>query len=236
MATIKQIEKSVKSNPKSILIACEESQTLTNIFRKNGFNCYSCDLKPGKINDEWHYQGDVFDIIDLGWSMMIAHPPCTYLCVSGNKWFNLTEKRKSGALVGEERRKAREDAIQFFIDLYNAKIPKIAIENPIGCISSRFKKPDQVIHPYYFGDSATKKTCLWLIGLPKLIHTKNDNLFEKSTYIEPEFVVSKTGRKHPKWSMYDACKFKTSEERSEFRSKTFEGIANAMVNQWGCLL
>ena len=237
MATIFEIQKSLEINSKSILIACEESQTITNIFRQKGFNCFSCDLKPGRINDEWHYEGDIYDIINLKWSMMIAHPPCTYLCLTGNNWFNYKEKRTSGALVGDERKKAKEDSIKFFINLYNAEIPKIAIENPVGCMSSIFKKPDQIVHPYYFGDPTTKKTCLWLKGLPKLNHTKKDNLFEKSTYVDPEFVLAKTGKRYPKWFMYESAdKHPVGEKRREFRSKTFEGIANAMVEQWGCQL
>ena len=219
-----------------VLIACEESQTLTKYFREAGIICFSCDLKPGKINADWHYKGSVFDIINFGWDLMIAHPPCTYLTVTANKWLKDQPKRESGKLVGEERRKAREEAIQFFMDLYNAPIPRIAIENPIGCMSSVFRKADQIIHPYYFGDAATKATCLWLKGLPKLKWVKEDNLFEKATTVEPEFYTTATGKKYPKWSMIDAAKIKDLDMRSEFRSKTFEGIAKAIVEQWGVSL
>jgi len=216
-----------------ILIACEESQTVTERFRALGHEAISCDLKQGKINSEWHYQGSVFDIINDGWDMMIAHPPCTYLTVTANKWLKDQPKRQSGKLVGQERRDARNEAIEFFMSLWNAPIPRIAIENPIGCMSSVFRKADQIIHPYYFGDPATKATCLWLKNLPKLQWSNNADLFAESTAVEPKFYTTKTGKRYPAWSMIDAAKIKDLDERSEFRSKTFPGIANAMANQWG---
>lgn len=216
-----------------ILIACEESQTLTERFRALGHEAISCDLKPGKINSKWHYQGSVFDIINDGWGMMIAHPPCTYLTVTANKWLKDQPKRQSGKLVGQERRDARNEAIEFFMALWNAQIPRIAIENPIGCMSSVFRRADQIIHPYYFGDPATKATCLWLKNLPKLQWSNNADLFTESTTVEPEFYTTKTGNRYPAWSMIEAAKIKDLDERSEFRSKTFPGIANAMANQWG---
>jgi len=150
-----------------VLIACEFSGTVRDAFIKKGHDVISCDLlptdKPGP-----HYQGDVFDIIDDGFDLMIGHPPCTYLTVSANKWFKDQPARVSGTLVGVERRAAREDAIEFFMKLYNCNIPKIAIENPIGTMSSRFRKPDQVLQPWMFGHGETKATCLWLKDLPKL--------------------------------------------------------------------
>ena len=216
-----------------ILIACEESQTLTERFRALGHEAISCDLKPGKINSDWHYQGNVFDIINDGWGMMIAHPPCTYLTVTANKWLKDQPKRQSGKLVGQERRDARNEAIEFFMALWNAQIPRIAIENPIGCMSSVFRRADQIIHPYYFGDPATKATCLWLKNLPKLQWSNHADLFADPTTVEPEFYTTKTGKRYPAWSMIEAAKIKDLDERSEFRSKTFPGIANAMANQWG---
>ena len=216
-----------------ILIACEESQTLTERFRALGHEAISCDLKPGKINSDWHYQGNVFDIINDGWGMMIAHPPCTYLTVTANKWLKDQPKRQSGKLVGQERRDARNEAIEFFMALWNAQIPRIAIENPIGCMSSVFRRDDQIIHPYYFGDPATKATCLWLKNLPKLQWSNHADLFADPTTVEPEFYTTKTGKRYPAWSMIEAAKIKDLDERSEFRSKTFPGIANAMANQWG---
>jgi len=215
-----------------VIIACEESQTLTKYFRDYGIECFSCDLKPGKINSDWHLQGSIFDYLHLGWDLMIAHPPCTFLTVTANKWLKDQPKRKSGKLVGEERRKARLEAIEFFMALYNAPIKHIAIENPIGCMSSVFRKPDQIVHPYYFGDSATKATCLWLKNLPPLQWNKTDNLFGKQTAVEPEVYTTANGKKYPKWSMIDAAKIKDLDMRSEFRSKTFDGLAKEMVIQW----
>ena len=216
-----------------ILIACEESQTLTEKFRALGHEAISCDLKPGKINSDWHYQGSVFDILGDDWGMMIAHPPCTFLTVTANKWLKDQPKRASGKLVGQERRDARAEAIEFFMALWNAPISRIAIENPIGCMSSVFRKADQIIHPYYFGDPATKATCLWLKNLPKLQWSNHSDLFAESTTVEPEFYITKTGKKYPAWSMIEAAKIKDLDQRSEFRSKTFPGIANAMANQLG---
>lgn len=218
-----------------VLIACEESQTLTSKFREAGIECFSCDLKPAKINADWHFQGSVFDHLDKDWDMMIAHPPCTYLTVTANKWLKDQPKRESGKLVGHERRDARAEAIKFFMALWNADIPRIAIENPIGCMSSVFRKADQIIHPYHFGDPASKATCLWLKNLPKLQWSTGD-LFADNTTVEPEYYTTKTGKKYPLWSMIEAAKIKDLDERSEFRSKTFPGIANAMVNQWGSLI
>jgi len=218
-----------------VLIGCEESQTLTVLFRAAGHECYSADLKPGKINSEWHLQMDVFEAIkivkpELG----IMHPPCTYLTVTANKWLKDQPKRDSGKLVGKERRDARDEAIDFFMRMWNADIPRLAIENPIGCMSSVFRKPDQIIHPYHFGDPASKATCLWLKNLPKLQWSRGD-LFTDNTTTEPEYYTTKTGNRYPAWSMIEAAKIKNLDMRSEFRSKTFPGIAKAMADQWGGL-
>jgi hypothetical protein len=219
---------------KRVLIGCEESQAVTKAFRALGFEAYSNDLKPCTGgHPEWHLQGSVFDVINDNWDLAIFHPPCTFLTVTANKWLKEQPPRESGKLVGIERQAAKKDAIGFFMALYNSNIPHIAVENPIGCMSSIFRKPDQIIHPNYFGDAATKATCLWLKGLPKLKWIKKDDLFDKKTYVEPEFYTTSTGKKYPKWSMIEAAKIKDLDMRSEFRSKTFPGIANAMAQQWG---
>jgi len=140
-----------------ILIACEYSGTVRDAFKKWGHDAMSCDLLPTDTPGP-HYQGNVLDILDNGWDMMIAHPPCTYLCSSGLHW---NKKRP-------ERAAQTKEALRFVELLLNANIPRIALENPIGCISTRIKKQDQVIQPWQFGDNASKKTALWLKGLPKL--------------------------------------------------------------------
>lgn len=180
-------------------------------FRALGHDAYSCDLQEcsgGK--PEWHLQMDVFDAIKLHkWDMGIFFPECTYLTISANTWYKDQPERKSGTLVGQERRDARIKAIDFFLRLYNCGIPKIAIENPIGVMSSLFKKPDQIIQPWQFGHGETKATCLWLKGLPLLIPT---NIVE--------------GREQKIWRMTP------SKHRTKLRSKTYKGIAMAMAEQW----
>lgn len=198
-----------------ILVGCEESQAVCIEFRKLGYEAYSCDLLPcSGGHPEWHLQMDIFEAIKLGgWDMMIAFPTCTYLTVSANKWYKDQPERKSGILVGEARREARREAIKFFMDLYNCEIPVVALENPIGVMSSVFRKPDQVLQPWMFGHGETKATCLWLKDLPKLNPTN--------------IVDGRVQRLHllPK-----------TPERAMLRSKTFPGIASAMANQWGNLL
>lgn len=193
-----------------ILVGCEESQEVTKAFRKLGHEAFSCDLLPcSGGHPEWHYQMDIFEAIELGWDMGIFFPPCTYLTISANKWYKDQPARKSGVLVGQDRRNARIEAIDFFMRLYNCGIPKIAIENPIGVMSSVFRKPDQVLQPWMFGHGETKATCLWLQNLPKL----------KPTYI----VEGREQRLHylPK-----------TKDRAKLRSKTYPGIAKAMAVQW----
>lgn len=208
-----------------VLIGCEESQAVCKAFRELGHEAYSCDLQPcSGGHPEWHLQMDVFEAIKLKkWDMGVFFPDCTYLTVTGNKWLKDQPPRKSGALVGAERREAREKAIEFFIALYNCGIPKIAIENPIGCISSVFKKPTQIITPMQFGHKEPKKTCLWLQGLPPLTPTHKD--------IEPEYHTTASGKRMPKWYAY-ADKSKGQAERAKIRSKTFSGIAAAFATQW----
>ena len=197
-----------------ILVGCEESQEVTKALRELGFEAFSCDLQEcsgGK--PEWHLQMDVFEAIKLGWDMAIFFPTCTYLTISANKWYKDQPPRKSGTLVGEERRDARIEAIDFFMRLYNCEIPNVAIENPIGVMSSEFRKPDQVLQPWMFGHGETKATCLWLKGLPKLIPTN--------------IVEGRVQRLHllPK-----------TKDRAKLRSKTYPGIAKAMAEQWGTFI
>tara|TARA_R110002020_G_scaffold7475_1_gene31407 strand:+ start:607 stop:1230 length:624 start_codon:yes stop_codon:yes gene_type:complete len=205
-----------------ILIACEESQTITKAFRKKGHNAYSCDLQEESGgHPEWHIQCDALQEAYSGaYDLMIAHPPCTYLAVSGARWMY----NKDGSR-NEERWNKQLDALKFVQKLMDAPIDKIAVENPVSVISSQIRKPDQIIQPYHFGDEATKTTCLWLKGLPLLTHTNVVGKGEKVTF--------KSGKSHPKWYADALSKAKTKAERQKLRSKTFTGIANAIVDQWG---
>jgi hypothetical protein len=214
-----------------ILIACEYSGTVRDAFIRVGHDAMSCDLLPTDTPGP-HYQGDVRDVINAGWDMMIAHPPCTYLTVTANKWMKDQPKRKSGALVGAERRYARDEAILFFMLFVNSDIPKIAIENPIGCMSSVFRKPEQIIQPFQFGHSERKATCLWLKGLPKLEPT---NIVEPISYIAAGKKYSPT-HYNSRRSLNRLDCLPPGEERSKLRSKTYQGIADAMAQQWGDLL
>jgi hypothetical protein len=197
-----------------VLIACEYSGAVRDEFIKLGHDAMSCDLLPTDAPGP-HYQGDVFDIINDGWDMMIAFPPCTHLALSGAAWFE--QKIKDGR---------QEEGLQFVRDLMNANIPKIAIENPIGIISSRIKKYDQIIQPYYFGDPFQKSTCLWLKGLQPLKRTNVVNCGEFK-----EWVDKKTGKKkrQPLW-FFEALS--QGDLRWKIRSQTFPGIAKAMAEQW----
>lgn len=201
----------MKKEDIKILVGCEESQAVTIELRKLGHEAFSCDLQEcsgGK--PEWHLHMDIFDAIKLKeWDMLICFPDCTYLTISANKWYKDQPPRKSGTLVGQERRDARVEAIEFFMKLYNCGIPKIAIENPIGVMSSEFRKPDQVLQPWMFGHGETKATCLWLKGLPKLIPTN--------------IVEGREQRLH---------RLPKTKDRAKLRSKTFPGIAKAMATQW----
>lgn len=225
---------------KRILVACEESQAVTKAFRKLGYEAFSCDLLPcSGGHPEWHYQQDVFEVIDKGWDLMIAHPPCTFLAGSGVAWLSHKEdthlpfeQRRPHPLY-PNRRQDMLDSIEFVKKLYNSDIVHVAIENPIGLLSSRWQKPDQIIQPYMFGDEATKSTCLWLKNLPKLEPT---NIVGKGERFE--WVDTKTGRikSQPMWYYKALSQAKTPEERRTLRSKTFQGIADAMANQWSKVL
>lgn len=235
---------------KNVLIACEESQTVCKAFRKLGFNAYSCDILPcSGGHPEWHLHCDVLGVIrdkrgtletgdefvpDGEWDLMIAHPPCTYLSVSGARWYYHPEDKD---LPIEQRRphpnfptraQDRKEAIEFFLALANADIPRIAIENPVGIMSKLFHKPNQIVQPYWFGDEATKTTCLWLKNLPQLTPTKIVGKGER--------VVLSSGKSLPKWYS-DSFNTKISTEmRRTLRSKTFQGFADAMAEQWSKLL
>ena len=230
----------------NILVACEESQAVTKELRKLGHNAYSCDLlKCSGRKPQWHFNIDVFKVIknkggilqngesvkiEGGWDMMIAHPPCTFLAVSGAQWYyhpddkDLPLKNRRPHPRYPNRIKDREDAVKFFKKLWNVKIDRIAIENPIGIMSTRLCKPTQIVQPYMFGDKATKTTCLWLKGLPLLKQTK---LVDKG-----ERVFFASGKSQPKWYSDAFTNAKTSAERQTLRSKTFKGMARAMAKQW----
>lgn len=195
-----------------ILIACEFSGTVRDAFIRMGHDAISCDLLDTESEGP-HYKGDVFDIINDSFDLMIAHPPCTYLTVSANKWYKDQPERKSGALVGEKRREARDQAKDFFMRLVNSNIPMHAIENPIGIMSTQYRSPDQIIQPWMFGHGETKATCLWLKGLPILQCTN--------------IVDGRKQRLH---------ELSPSKDRWKERSKTFPGIAYAMAEQWSKIL
>ena len=198
-----------------ILIACEESGTVRDAFIKKGHNVESCDLLPSRGEyPEQHYQGDIKDMLYRGWDMVIAFPPCTHLSSSGARWFE--QKKKDGR---------QQEGIDFFNLCTMLPYPRICIENPIGIMSTHYRKPDQIIQPYEYGDSARKSTCLWLKQLPKLVPTNIVDQGEITTY--------KSGKKMPKW--YADAFSLPPKERAKIRSKTFQGIANAMADQWSNL-
>ncbi len=208
-----------------ILIGCEESQAVCIEFRKLGHEAFSCDLQLcSGGHPEWHIQGDVIEAINSReWDMGIFFPPCFDLAVSGAAHF--AKKRESGQ---------QQKSIDFFLQIANAPIPRKAIENPIGIMSSIYRVPDQIVNPYYFGDPVRKPTCLWLTNLPKLVWNQQNNLFEQQTAVAPEIVTmtsKKTGRtrSYSKWEYEASC----NKDRKTIRSKTFPGLAAAMAQQWG---
>lgn len=179
-----------------VLVACEYSGKVRDAFLKRGHDATSCDLLPTDAEGP-HYQGDVLDILGDGWDLMICHPPCTHLAVSGARWF-------------KEKQEEQRQALEFVRTLLDAPVPRIALENPISIISSRIRKPDQIIHPWQFGHGETKATCLWLKGLPKLMPTN--------------VVDGRENRIH---------RMPPSKDRWKKRSETYSGIADAMACQWG---
>lgn len=220
----------------NILVACEESQRVCSAFRKKGHNAFSCDIIDcSGGHPEWHIKANVIPLlngncsfktcdgethrIEGGWDMIIAHPPCTYLCVTGNKWFDINkygEKAKA-------RYKERYKAIVFFMQISAACCERIVIENPVGIMSSCYRKPEQIIQPYMFGEPFEKKTCLWLKGVPSLRAT---NIVKP-----PERKKFDSGKTMPGW--YADLWSMPEDERRSIRSKTFYGIAEAMAEQWG---
>ena len=208
-----------------VLVACEESQAITKEFRNLGVEAYSCDLLPcSGERPEWHIQGDaLFEAYSGKYDMMIAHPPCTYLAVSGARWMY----NKDGSR-NEERYQNQLYALNFVQKLMDAPIKYIAIENPVSVISSQIRKPDQIIQPWMFGDKASKSTCLWLKNLSNVEPT---NIVEKGEFVEWE---DKNGRKkrQAKWYLDALSKAKTAEERRTLRSKTFPGMAKAIAEQF----
>jgi site-specific DNA-cytosine methylase len=204
-----------------VLIACEESQTVCKAFRELGHEAYSCDILPcSGGHPEWHIHDDVLKHLDEGWDLMIAHPPCTYLSNAGIRWFN---ESKYGDKA-RERKRLRLEAFDFVMKLAVAPIAQIVIENPTGWLNSHFRKPEQIIQPWQFGDAESKRTCLWLKNLPKLQHT---GITKPKIY-----AYYKKGKKKG-MPIYGNCYLKFSEDRGKIRSKTFPGIAQAMANQWG---
>ena len=215
-------EKLAMQKPLKILVACEESQAVTKELRRLGHEAYSCDIIPcSGGHPEWHLQQDVIPLLKEKWDMIIAFPPCTYLTVTGNRWFNV-ERYGEKAL---QRQKDREDAINFFMAFANADCDKIAIENPVGVMSTAYRKPNQIIHPYMFGDPERKATCLWLKGLPEL---------KPTNIVQPNIIPYKNGKgTDSPWHMNTMGL--PREERAKMRSKTFPGIAKAMAEQWAGL-
>ena len=236
-----------------VLVACEESQRVCKAFRARGHEAYSCDIiEPSGGHPEWHILGDALKIINPNdingingiffktmsgaehwierWDLVIAHPPCTYLTVSGNRWF-------SEARYGErakKRKEQREEAANFFMRFINANCEKIAVENPIGVMSTRYRKPDQIIQPFYFGEPYTKQTCFWLKGLPLLQPT---NILKRPPEGWENQQFTKDGRYggfNSTWGVEGSKvrRYGDPEVKKE-RSKTFEGIAAAMAEQWG---
>jgi hypothetical protein len=188
-----------------VLVACEFSGTVRDAFTEAGHDAWSCDLLPDETSGQ-HIQGDVLNILDYHWDLMIAHPPCTHLAVSGARWF-------------KEKEQEQKEALEFVRQLLDAPVPHIALENPVSIISTRIRKPDQIIQPWQFGHPESKKTCLWLVNLPLLKPTKVLELPESGVWENQ----TPSGQN----------KLGPSPDRWKLRSKTYPGIAQAMAEQWG---
>ena len=195
-----------------VLVGCEESQVVTIAFRKSGIEAYSCDLEPcSGGHPEWHLQQDILPLLQESWNMIIAFPPCTHICSSGARWF--PEKRTDGR---------QQSGIDFFMKFTGTDCPRVAIENPVGIMSTVFRKPDQIIQPWMFGHATTKATCLWLKGLPPLQPTNIVHQGERQYYV--------SGNSSPGWHA------KSGKGCGKQRSVTYPGIGEAMATQWGGLL
>ena len=223
-----------------VLIACEESQAVCKEMRRLGHVAYSCDILPcSGGHPEWHVQGDCLPLINGNcefrtmdgaehriegrWDLLIGHPPCTYLTVTGNRWLNVDKYGEQA----KQRWKEREKAIAFFGRLYKADCEHIAIENPIGCMSTALRKPDQIISPWMFGDNVEKRTCLWLKGLPPLIP-----IVEQRPEMEWHEWKTPDGRQKRQNEWYYQTRCLPHADRARAASKTFPGIAKAMAEQW----
>ena len=211
-----------------ILIACEFSGIVREAFAAQGHDAWSCDILSTEIQGQ-HIQGDVLPILNDGWDMMIAFPPCTFLSTSGNRHFNISRYGQRAI----QRWKNRIDALEFFMYFVNAPIDKIAIENPVGFINSAYRKPDQIIHPYYFGERQLKRTCLWLKNLPHLEYRLQPNLFGQKTASEYPVptCVDNTVRAKKRYFTDSISGYNGNAGKT--RGKTFLSIANAMADQWG---
>lgn len=196
----------------NVLIGCEYSGRVREAFCKLGHNAVSCDFEPAEDGSPYHYQGDLFDVIDYPWDLAIFHPPCTYLTSAGLHWNKRDPSRNA----------LTEEALDFVRKLLALPIPRIALENPVGCISSRIRKPDQIIQPYNFGEDASKATCLWLKGLPLLMPTRR--------------IGGRIVNGRERWANQTDSgqnRLAPSPYRWKERSRTYEGIAAAMAAQWG---
>lgn len=200
-----------------VLVACEFSQIVTKAFRERGHEAYSCDLLPTEGNPEWHIQDDVRNHLDKGWDLMIAHPPCTYFSRAGIQFIHKQPHRMEKLVA----------SFQFVRKLWHAEIPLIGIENPVGWLNTNWRKPAQIIHPWYFGDNEMKETCLWLKGLRRLNGMVEVAMNREKYHPKPEKSrIGSDGKMKNKYFMQRMTNAKD-------RSRTFPGIANAMAQQWG---
>lgn len=200
-----------------VLIACEFSGRVREAFKAKGHDAWSCDILPTEIPGN-HIQDDVLLHLADGWDLIIAHPPCTYLSYAANHCWNAWGRKQK-----------REKALAFFLKLYDAPIPRVCIENPVGYPNTVFRKPDQIVEPFYFGDNQRKRTCLWLKNLPVLHHCEKNELFSRATHCPPPkpIYLRKTDGK--------AIHFTEANHGGHKRSVSFHGIANAMAEQWGSI-
>lgn len=201
----------MNANGRRMLVACEFSGRVRDAFAAQGWDAWSCDLLPTETPGQ-HYQCDVREVLNEGWDLMIAHPPCTYLAVSGNRHIPSNPARWA----------KRYEALRFVWELYSADIKRIAIENPVSVLSTYLRKPDQVVHPFFFGDKVSKSTCLWLKGLP---------LLKATDMVEPEYELRRSKKNKSGFSKYSKIAL-LGPGRGHERSITFQGFARAMAEQW----